>query len=59
VIEWVTEHLKSQYGVPNMIRLSKDEGANYDAWVASEVQQQRRGPDGKIVAVNLAEQVEV
>ena len=41
VIEWVTEHLKSQYGVPNMIRLSKDEGADYDAWVASKVQQQR------------------
>jgi len=36
VIEWVTEHLKSQYGVPNMIRLSKEEGADYDAWVASK-----------------------
>lgn len=57
VIEWVTEHLKTQYGVPNMIRMSKDEGADYDAWIASEVRQQRRGQDGKIIAqtVNLAE----
>ena len=27
VIEWVVEHLKSEYGVPNLIRMTKDETA--------------------------------
>ena len=58
VIEWVTEHLKTQYGIPNLIRMSKCEGSNYDAWVASEVQQQRRGPDGKIRLDNVAERTQ-
>lgn len=58
VINWITEHLKSQYGVPNVIRLSKCEGADYAAWVASEVQQQRRGPDGKIAPVTEAEKAQ-
>jgi len=46
VIEWVTEHLKTQYGVPNLIRMSKCEGADYDAWVDSS-----RGPVAAPVAV--------
>jgi len=43
-IEWLTEHLKMPYGVPNLIRLSKDEASDYDAWVATR-------PDGKIIAL--------
>ena len=47
-IEWLTEHLKTPYGVPNLIRLSKCEGSDYDAWVATD---SRRGPDGKIMTI--------
>ena len=49
-IDWLTEHLKTPFGVPNLIRLSKDEGSDYDAWVATR-------PDGKIMVEQTLEPV--
>ena len=49
-IDWLTEHLKTPFGVPNLIRLSKDEGSDYDAWVATR-------PDGKITVEQTLEPV--
>ena len=48
-IEWLTGHLKTSFGVSNLIRLSKDEGSNYDAWVA-----RRGGADDTIMATEPA-----
>jgi hypothetical protein len=44
VIEWVTEHLKTQYGVPNMIRFQKEEVQPQEAQQADQQAQ----PQGEV-----------